>query len=397
MRIRVRRSIAIPDEIRIARSQRAPELGPRILFLSGGSALRALSRAIKHYTHNSIHLVTPFDSGGSSARLRETFGMLSVGDLRNRLIALADESIQGNPEIYRLFTYRFPQTESQSELATRLQNMIEGVDPLVEVVPDPLRLIARTQLHLFGDRMPPDFDLRGASLGNLILTGAYLSNHREIDSVLFLISKLAEVRGIVRPIVNADLQLAARLDGGEWIVGQHLITGKETEPVSAPIADLRLVRSTQDRKPAAAAIPSKVRELIQGADLICYPMGSFYSSVICNTLPAGVGQAIASAGCPKVYIPNTGEDPEQLGLSIGRAAEVLIDYLRRDAGADRRTDELLDFLLVDTTNGRYADPGDLDRLEKLGVQVIDVDLVSRASFPDLDPEALTHVLLSLAS
>ena len=50
---------------------------------------------LPRYTHNSTHLITPFDSGGSSASLREAFGMLSVGDLRNRLLALADD---GSPE-----------------------------------------------------------------------------------------------------------------------------------------------------------------------------------------------------------------------------------------------------------------------------------------------------------
>ena len=397
MQIRVRRSVVLPDEIRVARSHRAPELGARILLLSGGSALKALSRVLKQYTHNSIHLVTPFDSGGSSARLRETFGMLSIGDLRNRLIALADESIQGNPEIYRLFTYRFPWQENHSQLVKQLQDMIEGADPLVEVVPDPLRLIARTQLRVFGDRMPPDFDLRGASVGNLILTGAYLSHNRDIDSVLFLISKLVEVRGIVRPIVDANLQLAAELEGGEWVVGQHLITGKETQPLASPVADLRLVPSADDRRPAAVAIPGEVRQLIQGADLICYPMGSFYSSVISNMLPQGVGQAVASAGCPKVYIPNTGHDPEQLGMGIGRAAEVILSYLRRDAGPDYRTDDLLDFVLVDTKNASYSNVRDLARLEELGVELIDMDLVTPRSHPALDPERLTHVLLSLAS
>ena len=35
---------------------------------------RILSMALPNYTHNSIHLVTPFDSGGSSAKLRQAFG-----------------------------------------------------------------------------------------------------------------------------------------------------------------------------------------------------------------------------------------------------------------------------------------------------------------------------------
>ena len=66
-----------------------PPLGPRLVFFTGGTALRDLSRQLIHYTHNSVHLVTPFDSGGSSAALRRSFAMPAVGDIRNRLLALA--------------------------------------------------------------------------------------------------------------------------------------------------------------------------------------------------------------------------------------------------------------------------------------------------------------------
>ena len=44
---------------------------PRILFFSGGTALRETSRKLVRHTRNSIHLVTPFDSGGSSAVIRQ--------------------------------------------------------------------------------------------------------------------------------------------------------------------------------------------------------------------------------------------------------------------------------------------------------------------------------------
>ena len=62
-----------------------PDRGPAILFFTGGTALRGLSRELKKLTHRSIHLMSPFDSGGSSATLREAFGMLAVGDIRNRM------------------------------------------------------------------------------------------------------------------------------------------------------------------------------------------------------------------------------------------------------------------------------------------------------------------------
>ena len=85
----------IPDSRRVERCLRLPEFGPRLFFFSGGSALKETSQVLKRYTHNSIHLSTPFDSGGSSAVLREAFHILGVGDIRNRMMALADESALG--------------------------------------------------------------------------------------------------------------------------------------------------------------------------------------------------------------------------------------------------------------------------------------------------------------
>jgi hypothetical protein len=82
--IKVSRTLVCPDMVRVDRCNRLPEYGPKIVFFSGGSAIFDLSNVLKNYTHNSVHLITPFDSGGSSAIIREAFNMLSVGDLRNR-------------------------------------------------------------------------------------------------------------------------------------------------------------------------------------------------------------------------------------------------------------------------------------------------------------------------
>ena len=81
--ITVARTLTCPDMVRVDRCLRLPEYGPKILFFSGGSAIRDLSSVLKNYTHNSVHLITPFDSGGSSAELRRAFDIVSVGDLRN--------------------------------------------------------------------------------------------------------------------------------------------------------------------------------------------------------------------------------------------------------------------------------------------------------------------------
>ena len=389
------RALRLPDLLRLARYARAPELGPRLLFFSGGSALADLSRQLIHYTHNSIHLITPFDSGGSSAVLRRAFKMLAVGDLRNRLMALADQSVQGNPEVVRLFAHRFPLQANPEDLKARLEEMTRGRHPLVKAVPDPLRKIVRNHLRSFGEKLPADFDLRGANIGNLVLAGGYLNHQRHIDPVIFTFSKLAEVRGVVRPVVNQHQHLAARLEDGRLLVGQHLLTGREAPALDSPVQELFLAKNLQGA-PAKTAIRDKVARLIEQAELICYPMGSFYTSLIATLLPGGVCPAVATAGCPKVYVPNVAGDPEQLGLSLVDSVTILLDYLRRGCAQGVDVEQVLNLVIIDRANATYpGGPPDLDAIRRLGVEVIDAPLVSEHSAPYLDPAKLLEILLSL--
>ncbi len=391
---RITHTRRVPDSLRLARYTRAPELGPQILFFSGGTALRGTSRTLTRYTHNSVHLITPFDSGGSSAKLREAFPMIAVGDLRNRLMALADTELQGQPEVYRLFRYRFSEQAENDALRQRLLDMALGTDRLVRAIPGPLRTLIRSQLRIFCEHMPLSFDLRGASIGNLILAGGYIHNDRNIDAVIFLFSKLVAVRGVVRPVVNANLHLAAELADGHVVVGQHNLTSK-TQPIGAPIKALQLSSTRASLTPARTAIDRRTEELIAGAELVVFPIGSFYTSVLACLLPEGVGRAIASAGCPKVYVPNCGRDPEQIGMSLADSVEALLAQLRRDLDEDVPIDRLLNFVVVDSERGSYKGTLDIERVEAMGVRVLDVPLVTKNSTPLLDAEHLVELLLSL--
>ena len=393
MRTRITRDVEIPDRVKLERYRRTPELGPRILFFSGGTALRAASKALIRYTHNSIHLITPFDSGGSSAVIRQAFDMPAVGDIRNRLMALADQSVKGNPEIFDLFAHRLPKDRDQARLREELESMAKGRHALVQCIPDPMRKIIRNHFHLFLDAMPPDFDLKGASIGNLVLTAGYLSNRRQMDPVIYIFSKLAQVCGVVRPTLNKDLHLAARLEDGRVVVGQHRLTGKETGPLTSPIKDFWLTASLGSEEPVEPAIRSKIRDRILSADLICYPLGSFYSSVIANLLPKGVGKAVCANPCPKVFVPNTTDDPEAMGLGVADQARVLCETLKRSGAPDGK--DGLGFVLIDSKNGNY--PGGLDKkkLDRMGLETIDCQLVTREHSPLVDAHRLSEVLLSM--
>ncbi len=393
--IKITHSIELPDELRLARSKRAPELGPKILFFTGGTAMAGLSRRLKQYTHNSTHLITPFDSGGSSAKLREAFDMLSVGDLRHRLVALADETLRGNPQTYALFAHRFASDADPTELETTLEGLAAGTHQLIVTVPEPIHQIALKYLRHFRDHRPRDFDLRGASIGNLLLAGGYLDHDRDIDAVIFLVANMISVLGTVCPITQSNLHLLAELADGSQVVGQDRITGKEHPPITSPIRNLRLVESLQGAEPTSIEAPDKVCQLIREADLICFPMGSFWTSVIANLLPRGVGRAIAEARCPKLYIPNVGNDPEQLGLEIHDCVEILHRKVCEDAGETVPLERTLNFVLVDARSADYAARLDIDRLGALGLRVIDMELVTAHSRPLLDSSRLAQTLVSM--
>jgi CofD-related protein of GAK system len=393
--IRITRRIQLPDLIRINRYRKSPELGPRLLFFSGGTALNFISRELKHYTHNSTHMVTPFDSGGSSATLRKAFAMPSIGDLRSRLMALADDSVTGLPEVRELFAHRFPHDVSNQELLLELDAMVQGRAPLMSAISNPMRRLIRNQLGYFRQAMPKDFDLHGASIGNLILVGGYLNNHHHLDPIIFLFSKLVNVLGTVRAVTNDNLHLAAELEDGRCVVGQHRLTGKEMPPLSSPIKRLMLSRHADKLEPTTSELRKKNRHLIRKAELICYPPGSFYTSLMANLLPKGVAAAIAATDSPKVYIPNLGQDPEQIGMDLDRSVMTLLEQLRRDAPKGTPDSALLNFVLIDSKRGDYPSGLSTPLMEQLGIQVIDTRLVGKPGADRYDPELLVAALLSM--
>lgn len=392
-KVRITRSVDIPDPIRINRYYKNPELGPKVLFFSGGTAINGLCRCLKKFTHNSIHLVTPFDSGGSSAELRKAFSMPAIGDLRNRLLSLADDTILGHPEVYRLFNYRLPTDQPNKALILFLQDLAGGNVELIANIPNPMRQLIRNQLGYFMEAMPAHFELGGASIGNLILAGGYLNNHQHLDPIIFLFSKLVNVQGTVRAIVNRDLHLGAHLEDGSCIIGQHLLTGKEVPPITSPVKELFLNADATAFKPASAQLRKKSRKLIESADLICYPPGSFYSSLLANLLPEGVSNAITENDCPKIFIPNLGRDPEQLGMSFEQMILRILGQLKSNGPVNSNA-RYINYVLIDSQSGNYPWQVSEELLRTLGIQLVDTSLVSKQSAPYYDDQLLVSALLS---
>lgn len=386
----------IPDKRKVQRYLKSPELGPSLLFFSGGSALDNTSRCLKQYTHNSIHLITPFDSGGSSAKLRKAFNMPAVGDVRARLMALADDTALGHPEIFTLFKYRLPTDQSQEELKSTVKMMQSGKHRMVKSTLEPMRSLICDYLQSFLKAAPDDFDYRGASIGNLILTGGYLNHDRSLDPITFLFSKLVNVRGIVRTITDEDFELKATLSDGSCVVGQHNITAKETEPLNKKIVKLTLAEHQDTpESQASSRIRKQNKRLIKEADLLVFPPGSFYSSLVANLLPKGVGKSALTSAAPRVFIPNLGNDPELFDTDLREQIDALNKAICDDAGRDADQVMSIDIVLTDSALHQGITPAILDYIEVRGIQLLDIDLRNARSSEHYDEQKLIEALLSL--
>src|SRR4029077_13167038 len=85
----------------------SPRRQLRIVCLGGGTGMSMLLRGLKLTGSQITAIVTLTDDGGSSGRLRRDLAMPPPGDIRNCLIALAeDESLMN-----RLFRHRFDRGE----------------------------------------------------------------------------------------------------------------------------------------------------------------------------------------------------------------------------------------------------------------------------------------------
>jgi CofD-related protein of GAK system len=320
----------------------------------------------------------------------------AVGDLRNRLLALADSAVTP-AQAQALCRRRLPAEGPRDELLQELYSLASARSSVWADIPRVCGEVLRLHLQYFLEAMPAHFDPHGACIGNLMLAGGWAHHGGDLAPTLGMLSRLLQVRGLVLPVVQENLHLAAELENGELVVGQHRITGRG-DALPAPVRRLFLTR----QRPESALPPAERRPrvtspaatYIRAADCICYPMGSFYTSVLANLLPVGVGAAVSKAECPKLYIPNTGIDPEQQGLSVADCVALLLETLRRDAGPQTDSSRLLHVVLVDSAHGSY--PGGIDAagVTAQGVALRDLPLVQPDNVQRHIPELVTRTILA---
>lgn len=228
--------------------------GPKIVVIGGGTGLSTLLRGLKTYSANITAIVTVADDGGSSGRLRQEFGVLPPGDIRNCLAALADEE----KLLTELFQYRFRAGDG----------------------------------------------LTGHSFGNLFLT-AMSEITGDLEQAVAASSKVLAVRGQVLPATLSDVHLWAELADGRRIDGESNI----------PKAGGKIVQiGCLPHNPPA--LPAAIKA-INEADYIIIGPGSLYTSIIPNLLVKDIADAIAASQAPRIYVCNIMTQPgETQGYSV---------------------------------------------------------------------------------
>lgn len=323
---------------------RNSEEGPRIVVIGGGTGLSVLLRGLKK--NSGLHIsaiVTVADDGGGSGMLRKDLGMLPPGDVRNCILALADEE----DIMEQLLQYRFGNGR-----------------------------------------------LKGQNMGNLFIA-ALTDIYGDFELAVEKLHDILRIKGKVVPVTSEDVTLCARLKNGKIIRGESKIP-KAVSKMESPIEEVFL-------EPSGVQPLNSAVEAIMNADMIVLGPGSLYSSIIPNLLVGGISDAIRSAGGMKVIVCNVmtqaGEtddytvvdyvDAIEKYLGSGVAEYILInDHICQP--------EELNAYICRGTRQMCAGNGEREILAQRGITVIESNLIDISDgMVRHDADRIANILLTM--
>lgn len=323
--------------INILYERRYLERGPKIVAIGGGHGLSNLLLGLKEYSANITAVVTVADSGGSSGRLREEFGIVAPGDIRNCLVALAD--------------------------APKLMG------------------------ELFQFRFSKDSQLQGHNFGNLFLTAMVQLTGGDFEKAVEESSKVLAIRGKVVPSTITNVHLVAEYVDGSVTEGEAQIPNK----------DRRI--KTVTLKPKDCAPTREALEAIADADVIVLGPGSLYTSIIPNLIINGMSEAIAASRAYKIYVCNVMTQPgETDGYSASDHVKAILDHAQAKVlNSCLLNDAVVPPEAFDRykMQSQYPVGVDADKIRDLGCAVVATDLLSVQDFVRHDSEKLTKALIQL--
>ena len=321
----------------------------RVVAIGGGTGLSTLLRGLSSHVLAPGHLpsdagqiadlaavVTVTDDGGSSGRLRKDFNILPPGDLRNCMVALAEEGHL----LAKLFAHRFRAGEG----------------------------------------------LKGHNFGNLFVT-ALTEITGDFGLAIQLASKILATRGKIYPVTTANATVVARMEDGSLVRGETNITASK----------LRIEELMID-PPDAQPLPETL-EAIARADLITVGPGSLYTSLITNLLVQGMPVALEQARGPRVYVCNLmTQANESLGLSAADHIQRIYDHTGApifDYALVNTAPFSPDTLARYAAENAAPIVADIDRIESMGIRCIAGNFASEGNVVRHDADRVTDALLAL--
>ena len=308
--------------------------GPRIVVIGGGHGLSVLIRGLKSYTNNITAIVTVADDGGSSGKLRKTFGILPPGDMRNCLSAMSNDEAM----LTQLFQYRFP-------------NGSRGLD--------------------------------GHSFGNLFIS-ALTEITGSFEEAVAESGRVLSVSGRVLPSTLHNVELVADVKL-PYMSSEIRVAGESKIPESNG-----RVRRVWLEPNAPPAFPQAIQALLS-ADVIVIGPGSLYTSLLPNLLVPDIADAIRSSRALKLYICNVASQAgETEGFSCidhisaieEHSGKSLFDIVIANNNCDIQLPEGIEWIKIDDNLDAYY-------------AVYSDDLVDSAMPWRHDGEALSRVIIDL--
>ncbi|HLC66777.1 MAG TPA: gluconeogenesis factor YvcK family protein [Candidatus Nanoarchaeia archaeon] len=313
--------------------------GPKIVAIGGGTGLPNVLMGLKKYTRNLTAIVAMADSGGSTGRLRDEFGVLPPGDIRRSFIALSENT----PMLKKLFETRFT----------------KGT-------------------------------LAGHNFGNLFITALREATGSD-EAALLEAGKILNIRGQALPVTLDNTHLHAKLENGKIIRGETNI--------DIPKHDPRLRITQVFLNPRAKAYHMAVKA-IREADLIVIGPGDLYTSIVANLCVGGIAEAIRHAKGHRVYVCNLmTKEGETTGFTAAMHLREVLRYLDAPDAIDtivvnnRIPDRRL--LKKYERQHSYLVQIDSENLRSLGVEIVQANLLREPVLVRHDAEKLGKVLRAL--
>ena len=316
--------------------ERRLERGYKIVVVGGGTGLSTMLRGLKKISTNLTAIVTVSDDGGSSGRLQKELGVLPPGDIRNCLVALADDEAL----VTELFRYRFQEGEG----------------------------------------------LSGHSFGNLFLA-AMTGITGNFDEAIKVSSRVLNVKGRVLPSTLAIARLCAKLTDGRVIEGETTITAARGT-IESVFLD-----------PPYAAPLDEVITAIREADAIVLGPGSLYTSIMPNLLVDRIGREIEAASAVRIYVCNVMTQPgETDGYTASAHVRALLRGAGNAHVCDVTVvnDELPRKLReAYAEEGQLPVQVDEEELAALGVRVVRANVISETDTVRHDSDRLAAVVVGI--